>query len=158
MACIGRSRRGTSGLGRYRCPGAGARPRRRARWLTGTRCALSVRLRHEDFQWLAGFARQENVSAAALTGHAIWLLRMWEETIKGTIIDVLDGIDALCREHDQELRQVRQYYQRRLAAPARAGPAPVYGARVARLLALAVSTNSDGEARAALAKARALHH
>jgi Protein of unknown function (DUF2786) len=120
--------------------------------------ALSVRLRHEDFQWLAGFARQENVSAAALTGHAIWLLRMWEETIKGTIIDVLDGIDALCREHDQELRQVRQYYQRRLAAPARAGPAPVYGARVARLLALAVSTNSDGEARAALAKARALHH
>src|SRR5438477_12590300 len=38
----------------------------------------SVRLRHEDFQWLAGFARQEDVSAAALAGHAIWLLRMRE--------------------------------------------------------------------------------
>ena len=119
---------------------------------------LSVRLRHEDFQWLAGFARQENVSAAALTGHAIWLLRMWEETIKGTIIEVLDGIDALCREHDQELRQVRQYYERRLMTPAQTGRTPVYGARVARLLALAVSTNSEGEASAALAKARALHH
>lgn len=119
---------------------------------------LSVRLRQEDFQWLAGFARQEDVSAAALTGHAVWLLRMWEETIKGTILDVLDGIDALCREHDQELRQVRHYYERRLAAPAAAGGTPVYGARVARLLALAVSTDSEGEARAALAKARALHH
>ncbi len=119
---------------------------------------LSVRLRHEDFQWLAGFARQENVSAAALTGHAVWLLRMWEETIKGTIVEVLDGIDALCREHDQELRQVRHYYERRLAAPARAERTLVYGARVARLLALAVSTDSEGEARAALAKARALHH
>jgi Protein of unknown function (DUF2786) len=118
---------------------------------------LSVRLRHEDAQWLAGFARQENVSAAALTGHAVWLLRMWEETIKGTILDVLDGIDALCREHDQELRQVRRYYERRLAGPAPAAPAPVYGARVAGLLALAVSTDSEGEARAALAKARALH-
>jgi hypothetical protein len=121
-------------------------------------CRLSVRLRQEDFQWLAGFARQENVSPAALTGHAIWLLRMWEETIKGTILDVLDGIDALCQEHDQELQQVRRYYQRRLTRPARAGPAPLYGARVARLLALAVSTDSEGEARAALAKARALHH
>ena len=86
---------------------------------------LSVRLRHEDFLWLAGFARQENVSAAALTGHAIWLLRMWEETIKDTILDVLDGVDALCREHDQELRQVRRDYERRLARPAVAGPAPV---------------------------------
>jgi uncharacterized protein DUF2786 len=119
---------------------------------------LSVRLRHEDFQWLAGFARQENVSAAALTGHAIWLLRMWEETIKGTILDVLDGIDALCREHDQELRQIRRYYQSRPTGPARTGHPPVYGARVARLLALAVSTDSEGEARAALARARALHH
>ena len=119
---------------------------------------LSVRLRHEDFQWLAGFARQENVSAAALTGHAIWLLRMWEETIKGTIIEVLDGIDARCREHDQELRQLRRLYERQLAASARAERAPVYGARVSRLLALAVSTDSEGEATAALAKARALHH
>ena len=119
---------------------------------------LSVNLQQEDFQWLARLARPENVSAAALTGHAIWLLRMWEETIKGTIIDVLDGIDALCREHDQELRQVRRHYERRLAAPARAEPARLYGARVARLLALAVSTNSEGEALAALAKARALHH
>ena len=83
---------------------------------------------------------------------------MWEETIKGTILDVLDGIDALCREHDQELRQVHQYYQSRLATPARAGYSPVYGARVAGLLALAVSTDSEGEACAALAKARELHH
>jgi hypothetical protein len=60
---------------------------------------------------------------------------MWEETIKGTILDVLDGIDALCREHDQEIRQVRRDYERRLAGPARAGGAPVYGARVERLLA-----------------------
>lgn len=119
---------------------------------------LSVRLRQEDFQWLARFARQENASPAALAGHAIWLLRMWEETIKGTILDVLDGIDALCREHDQEIRQVRRYYERRLARPAHTGRTPVYGARVARLLALAVSTDSEGEARAALAKARALHH
>lgn len=119
---------------------------------------LSVRLRQEDFQWLAGFARQENVSAAALTGHAVWLLRMWEETIKGAIVDVLDGIDALCREHDQELRQVRHHYERQLGRPAQADRTPVYGALVARLLALAVSTDSEGEARAALAKARALHH
>jgi uncharacterized protein DUF2786 len=119
---------------------------------------LSVRLRHEDFQWLAGFARQENVSATALTGHAIWLLRMWEETIKGAIIEALDGIDARCREHDQELRQLRRFYERQLAAQARAERTPLYGARVARLLALALSTDSEGEATAALAKARALHH
>lgn len=118
---------------------------------------LSVRLRHEDFQWLAGLARQENVSAAALTGHAIWLLRMWEETIKGRITDVLDGIDARCREHDQELRQLHHYYERQLGGLARAERPPPYGARVARLLALAVSTDSEGEATAALAKARALH-
>lgn len=119
---------------------------------------LSVRLRHEDFQWLAGFARQENVSAAALTGHAIWLLRMWEETIKDTLIEVLDGTDAPCREHDQELTQLRQCCERRLARPARAEPTPLYGAKVARLLDLAVSTNSESEASAAFAKARALHH
>ena len=119
---------------------------------------MSVRLRHEDFQWLAGYARQEGVSAAELTGHAVWMLRMWEETIKGAIIDILDGIDDLCREHDQELRQMRHHFERRLAGPVRAARAPVYGARVARLLALAVSTDSDGEARAALDKARALHH
>jgi hypothetical protein len=41
------------------------------------------------------------------------------ETIKGAIIEGLDGIDALCREHDQELRQVRRYYQRRLVMRAR---------------------------------------
>jgi hypothetical protein len=119
-------------------------------------CRLSVRLRHEDFQWLAGFARQENVRPAALTGHAVWLPRMWEETIKGTLREVLDGIDARSREHDQELRQVRHHYEQ-LVAPVRAERTPPYGARVARLLALAVSTDSEGEATAALAKARALH-
>jgi hypothetical protein len=119
---------------------------------------LNVRLPQEDLHWLAGFARQENISAAALTGHAIWLLRMWEDTIKGTITEVLDGIDALCREHDQELRQMRQYYERRSVTPARAEHTPLYGAKIAKLLALAVSTNSEGEATAALAKARALHH
>lgn len=139
-------------------PGAGSAEEARSMGDRHPMGRLSVRLRQEDFQWLAGFARQESVSAAALTGHAVWLLRMWEETIKGTIMEVLDGIDALCREHDQELRQVRQHYERRLAGPARAGGAPVYRARVARLLALAVSTDSDGEAAAALAKARALHH
>jgi hypothetical protein len=116
---------------------------------------LSVRLPQDDFQWLAGFARQEHVSAAALTGHALWLLRMWEETVKGTITEVLDGIDALCRDHDQELRQLRQSYERRLAPREHT---PLYGAKISKLVALAVSTNSEGEAAAALAKARALHH
>jgi hypothetical protein len=109
-------------------------------------------------QWLAGLAQQEHVSAAALTGHAIWLLRMWEETIKGTMTEVLDGIDALCREHDQALRQLRRDYERRRVTPARAGHRPLYGAKIAKLLALAVSTSCQGEASAALAKARALHH
>lgn len=53
---------------------------------------------------------------------------------------------------------MRQHYERQLAGPAVAGRAPVFGARVARLLALAVSTDPEGEARAALAKTRALHH
>jgi Protein of unknown function (DUF2786) len=118
---------------------------------------VSVRLRHEDLQWLARFARQEDVSPAALTEYAIWLLRTWEKTIKDRITDVLDGIDARGREHDQELRQLRHHYERQLAGPARAEHTPPYGAKVARLLALAVSTDSEGEATAALAKARALH-
>jgi hypothetical protein len=79
------------------------------------------------------------------------------ETIKGAISEVLDGIDALRREHDQELRQVRHYYHRRLVAPAGTERTPVHGARVARLLALAVSTNSEREGAAALGKAPALH-
>jgi hypothetical protein len=118
----------------------------------------SAGLPQEDVQWLAGFARQENVSVAAAAGHAFWLLRSWEETIKGTITEVLEGIDALCRAHEQELTQLRRGYERRLGTAAGAGRTSLYGPRVAKLLALAVSTNAEGEAVAALAKARALHH
>ena len=119
---------------------------------------LEVSLPQEDFQWLAGHARQKNVSTAALASHAVWLLRMWEDTIKDGIHEVLDGIDGLRREHDQELRRLRDDCEGRLATPARAGPAPLYGARIAKLLDLAVSTSSEGEAEAAFAKARTLHH
>jgi hypothetical protein len=119
---------------------------------------MSVRLPQEDFQWLAGFARREDVSEAALTRHAIWLLRLWEETMKDTITEVLDGIDALCRDHDQELTQLRHDYEWRLMRQARTERPAMYGAKTAKLLDLAMSTNSDSEASAAFAKARALHH
>ena len=61
---------------RYRCPGQGSAEEACSMGDRRPVGRLRVRMQQEDFQWLAWFARQEGVSAAALTGHAVWLLRM----------------------------------------------------------------------------------
>jgi hypothetical protein len=61
------------------------------------------------------------------------------------------------RACETQLQRERDYYERRVRAPAGTAGDVLYDAKVARLLGLAVCSDSDGEARAAFAKARALH-
>ena len=61
------------------------------------------------------------------------------------------------RAYEKRLRRQRDYYERPTAAAAETHNDALYGPRVAKLLDLAVCSDSDGEARAAFAKARALH-
>jgi hypothetical protein len=61
------------------------------------------------------------------------------------------------RECEEQWQRQRIYYQQQIGAAAKAQGNALYGAKVARLLNLAVCSASDGEATAALAKARALH-
>lgn len=61
------------------------------------------------------------------------------------------------REYEEQLQCQRLYYEQQMRAAAEAQGNALYGARVARLVNLAVCSESDGEATAALAKARALH-
>lgn len=65
---------------------------------------------------------------------------------------------ALRRAYEKQLRQQRCHDGRRVDAPPPSNPDPPYGPKVAKLLALAVCTDSDGEATAAFVRARALQH
>ena len=60
-------------------------------------------------------------------------------------------------ECEKQLRDERGAYGRLASAAAASGDAP-YDPTVAKLLALAICSESDGEATAAFAKARSLHH
>lgn len=60
------------------------------------------------------------------------------------------------RAYEEQLRRQRDYYDRPIEAT-ETNNHVLYGPKVAKLLDLAVCSDSDGEARAALAKARALH-
>jgi hypothetical protein len=60
------------------------------------------------------------------------------------------------RAHEKQPRQERDHYGQRATAGTAAQGGLLYGPKVARLLDLAVCSDSDGEATAALAKARAL--
>lgn len=181
---------------------------------------LSVRLPHEDRQWLAKTARHQDVSADDLVEHAVQLFRYWQEEGAETVKEALGIFEAERSALEDEQRR-RQYFQReyqlqsrrlhdlmrderqrrgkqesqlrdernrrikcenqlrdernrrvesekylrgerddhqqqaKAAAPYRNTP---YDPTVAKLLALAVSSESDGEAMAAFAKARSLHH
>jgi hypothetical protein len=61
------------------------------------------------------------------------------------------------RAYEKQLQCQRDYCERLVRAAAEPHRDALYGPTVAKLLALAVSSESDGEARAALEKARALH-
>jgi hypothetical protein len=132
---------------------------------------LSVRLSREEHEWLSGLARREGTSVHALASHAVWLLRFWEEKAKGTLAEALELIDSASREYEKELRRERNlrrgyetllwaeldYDQWRLTAMAEACCHVLCSPTVAKLLALAVCSDSDYEASAAFARARALH-
>ena len=60
-------------------------------------------------------------------------------------------------EYEEQLQHQRKHYERQIRAATEAHVNALYSAKVARLLNLAVCSESDGEATAALAKARALH-
>ena len=59
--------------------------------------------------------------------------------------------------YETQLQRQRDYYERQVRAATETPRDVLYGPKVARLLDLAVCSDSDGEARAAFAKARALH-
>jgi hypothetical protein len=61
------------------------------------------------------------------------------------------------RAYEKQRQHHRDYYEGRVRAAAGAHAGVLYGPKVARLLDLAVCSDSDGEASAALARARALH-
>ena len=131
---------------------------------------LTVRLCAEDRHWLSEFAKETDISVAKLVIHAVQHLRNWEEKGRKAAEEILACIDDVFREHEEQLRRQRNYYERRIRAErimaARRRPMQpalgLYGnarhrPKVAKLLALAVSSNSDGEAAAAFAKARELY-
>lgn len=60
------------------------------------------------------------------------------------------------RVHEQQIRHDRDYYEQPVRA-AETDRNALYNPKVARLLALAVCSESDDEAKVAFAKARALH-
>ena len=61
------------------------------------------------------------------------------------------------RACEEQLQRQRVYYEQLKREAAEAHGSALFGARMARLLNLAVCSASEGEATAALAKARALH-
>jgi hypothetical protein len=115
---------------------------------------LSIRLAPQDQLWLARTARAAGLSADVLIVGAVEFFLAWHQTGVPALQRIVADLDSLCREHDQEVQSLREHYERRLTA-ARHDAAP-HGPKVAKLLALAASTSSDGEASVALAKARAI--
>ena len=63
----------------------------------------------------------------------------------------------LRRAYAERIRR-RHYYERLVRPAAEADRNALYGPKVTRLMALAVCSESDGEAAAAFAKARVLYH
>ena len=138
------------------------------------RRTLTVCLPREDRRWLTGFAREADVSVDAAVIRAVQHLRGWQETGRKALKEVLACIDDVFREHEQQLRAQRQYYERQIkterARVARLRTARInavrisgvygnalYSQKVSKLLALAISSDSEDEASAAFARARALH-
>lgn len=133
---------------------------------------LEIRLSRDDRRWLTEFAKDADLSVEVLAIHAIRHFRNWEVTGRKGLEEVLACIDDVLRDHEKRLRTQRLYYERLIraerisaarrraqrgaAAPRVRGNA-LYSQKVAKLLALAVSSDSDGEATVALARARALH-
>lgn len=63
----------------------------------------------------------------------------------------------LRRAYESQLHRQRDYYERQASAATEATPEAPYSPTVAKLLALAVCSASDGEAKAAFTKARTLY-
>jgi hypothetical protein len=63
----------------------------------------------------------------------------------------------LRRAYEERLRRQRRRYERQPKAETDTNRDALYGSRVAKLLALAICCQSDGEAETAFAKARLLH-
>lgn len=80
----------------------------------------------------------------------------YERAIRRVYQQQLQHERAMRRTYERQLRRQGGSRVRPSAAPQASTNAP-YSPKVARLLALAVCSGSDGEAMAAFAKARALH-
>lgn len=63
----------------------------------------------------------------------------------------------LRRAYEERLRRQRRHYERQAKTETDTDRNALYGPTVAKLLALAICCQSDGEAEAAFAKARSLH-
>jgi hypothetical protein len=64
----------------------------------------------------------------------------------------------LRRAYEELLHRQNDYYEQRLTAAAASPRSRLYSCKMTRLVAVALSTDSEPEAAAALAKARKLHH
>ena len=145
----------------------------------------SARLARDDHEWVTKFARQEDISVQAAVDHAVWLLRWWQTKGKNAVTETLAAVDLMCceyqkqsrqlhimrrayekqlcrernirRGYEEQLRRQRGRYEQEEKVTVQSRNEAPYDPTVAKLLALAVCSDSDGEARAALEKARKLH-
>ena len=145
----------------------------------------SARLARDDHEWVTKFARQEDISVQAAVDHAVWLLRWWQTKGKNAVTETLAAVDLMCceyqkqsrqlhimrrayekqlcrernirREYEEQLQRQRNRYEQEEKVTVQSHNEPPYGPTVAKLLALAVCSGSDGEAKAAFEKARKLH-
>jgi len=136
----------------------------------------SARLARDDHEWVTKFARQEDISVQAAVDHAVWLLRWWQTKGKNAVTETLAAVDLMCceyqkqsrqlhimrrayekqlcrernirREYEEQLQRQRNRYEQEEKVTVQSHNEPPYGPTVAKLLALAVCSGSDGEAKA----------
>jgi len=119
----------------------------------------SVSLSQEDREWLARIARDEDVSIHALVIRAVQYFRYWQEEGEKALNEALEIFEAERRGHEDE-RRLRLYYQRDYELQSRRLHNMLRDERHRRWeqeKQLALRSESDAEAMAAVVKARTLH-
>ena len=114
------------------------------------------RLRETDRQWLVELAGDEDVSVSAVVRLAVRHFRGWQEKGRQSLRQVVMLVDRVCSRYEEALRSqhaVHEHMVRTAGAPSNAP----WDDKVAKLLALAVSSDSLSEACEAFVKARMLH-
>jgi hypothetical protein len=84
--------------------------------------------------------------------------RLWDEqNLRRAYQRRLRNEQNLRRAYQRRLQRQRECYERQASAATEATPEAPYSPTVAKLLTLAICSESDGEAKAAFTKARTLH-